>query len=101
MTQELNLLLAQLTEREQAVSDERRAMHALIDALRKESVARMRDDGITVSAGEDSDDPGSTGVREPRDPGPKARSDQSRYLSLVVRTPIARHPPAGFPLTCR
>jgi hypothetical protein len=68
---ELTSLLKELTSREQAVSDERRTLHAQIDALRRELVDRLRDEGNTVICGSDFLDPGSTGVREPRNPRPE------------------------------
>src|SRR5450755_2100983 len=59
---ELTSLLKELTSREQAVSDERRTLHAQIDALRRELVDRLRDEGNTVICGSDFHDPGSVGV---------------------------------------
>ena len=50
---QLTSLLSELTIREQAISDERRALHAQIDALRQELVARLRDGGDTVISGSD------------------------------------------------
>jgi hypothetical protein len=65
---DLMSLLKELTSREQALSDERRTLHAQIDALRRELVDRLRDEGSTVIFGPDFLDPGSAGVREPRNP---------------------------------
>jgi hypothetical protein len=48
---ELTSLVKELTIREQAVSDERRTLHAQIDALRRELVDRLRDEGNTVISG--------------------------------------------------
>jgi RimJ/RimL family protein N-acetyltransferase len=59
---ELTSLLKELTRREQAVSDERRTLHAQIDALRRELVDRLRDEGNTVISGADFHDPGSPSV---------------------------------------
>jgi hypothetical protein len=67
--------LNELTIREQAVSDERRILHAQIDALRRELVDRLRDEGNTVICGADLDDPGSAGIRKPRHPRPEDGSD--------------------------
>ena len=67
---ELTALLARLTSREQVVSEERRSLHAQIDALRRELVDRLRDEGNTVIFGPDVVDPGSAGTREPRGPRP-------------------------------
>jgi hypothetical protein len=72
---ELTSLLKELTSREQAVSDERRTLHAQIDALRRELVDRLRDEGNTVICGSDFLDPGSAGVREPRNLRPEDGSD--------------------------
>lgn len=72
---ELTSLLQELTSREEVVSDERRVLHTQIDALRKELVDRLRDEGNVVISGSDILDPGSAGVREPRSPSPKNGSD--------------------------
>ena len=72
---ELTSLLQDLTSREEVVSDERRVLHAQIDALRRELVDRLRDEGNMVISGSDFLDPGSAGVREPRNPGPQNVSD--------------------------
>jgi hypothetical protein len=72
---ELTSLLQKLTSREQVVSDERRVLHAQIDALRREFVDRLRDEGNVVISGVDFLDPGSAGVREPRNPSPQSGSD--------------------------
>jgi hypothetical protein len=72
---ELTSVLKELTSREQAVSDERRTLHAQIDALRRELVDRLRDEGHVVISGSDFLDPGSAGVREPRNPHPEDGSD--------------------------
>ena len=78
---ELTSLLKELTSREQAVSDERRTLHAQIDALRRELVDRLRDEGNAVISGSDFLDPGSAGVREPRNPRPEDGSTASPYPS--------------------
>lgn len=67
---ELTSLLQELTSREEVVSDERRSLHTQIDALRQELVARLSAEGNVVIDGSDFLDPGSAGVREPRDPSP-------------------------------
>jgi RimJ/RimL family protein N-acetyltransferase len=59
---ELTALLKELTSREQAVSDERRTLHAQIDAVHRELVGRLRDQGSTVISGPGVHDPGSVGV---------------------------------------
>jgi hypothetical protein len=50
-------------------------VHAQIDALRRELVDRLRDEGNVVISGSDFLDPGSAGVREPRNPSPRSGSD--------------------------
>jgi hypothetical protein len=73
---ELTSLLQELTSREEVVSDERRGLHAQIDALRQELVERLRDEGnVVIISGSDFLDPGSAGVREPRNPRPENGSD--------------------------
>jgi hypothetical protein len=73
---ELTSLLQELTSREEVVSGERRVLHAQIDALRQELVDRLRDEGkMVVISGSDFLDPGSAGVREPRNPSPQNGSD--------------------------
>jgi len=72
---ELTSLLQELTSREEVVSDERRVLHAQIDALRRELVDRLRDEGNVVISGSDFLDPGAAGVREPRNPSPENGSD--------------------------
>jgi hypothetical protein len=72
---ELTSLLQELTSREEVVSDERRVLHAQIDALRQELVDRLRDEGNVVISGSDFLDPGSAGVREPGNPSPQSGSD--------------------------
>jgi hypothetical protein len=62
---ELTSLLKELTSREEAISEERRTLHAQIGVLRRELVERLRDEGDTVICGADFLDPGSAGVREP------------------------------------
>lgn len=61
---ELTSLLKELTIREQAVSDERRTLHAQIDALRREFAERLRDEGNTVICGSDVE-PDARPRREP------------------------------------
>ena len=72
---ELKLLIAQLVSQEQEVSNTRHALHAQIDALRRELVNRLRDQGETVISGLDALGPGTSGVREPRTPRPQRGSD--------------------------
>jgi hypothetical protein len=72
---ELKALLGDLTGRESDVSETRRLLHAQIDALRRELVDRMREEGQDVISGADIEGPESTGVREPRDPRPQRGSD--------------------------
>lgn len=72
---ELTSLIEELIGREQAVSEERQALHGHIDALRAELVVRLRDEGTTVISGADVFGPeGPAGVREPRDPRPTTGS---------------------------
>ena len=78
---ELTSLLQELTSREDLVSDERRVLHAQIDALRRELVDRLRDEGNVVISGSDFLDPGSAGVREPRNPGLRTVRTASPYQS--------------------
>jgi hypothetical protein len=73
--EELTVSLKELTERERAVSDERRDLQARIDTLRSELVNRLRDEGKTVISGTDFLDPGPAGVREPRRPTPHSGLD--------------------------
>ena len=97
---ELTSLLKELTSREQAVSDERRTLHGQIDALRRELVDRLRDEGHVVISGSDFLDPGSAGVREPRNPRPEDGSDgialsEPPRPDVVPDAPPRREPPAG------
>ncbi len=78
---ELTALMLKLTTREQVVSEERQALHAQIDALRKELVNRLREEGGVVISGSDFLDPGSAGVRGPRTPRPKTGADGGRLGS--------------------
>jgi hypothetical protein len=72
----LKLLLAQLIRREQELSYRRQVLHAKIDALRRELVDRLRDEGKdAVIFGPDALGPGTSGVREPRRPRPHRGSD--------------------------
>jgi hypothetical protein len=61
---ELTSFLKELSAREQAVSDERRVLHAQIDALRRELVERLRDEGNTVICRSDVE-PDAPPPREP------------------------------------
>ena len=97
---ELTSLLKDLTTREQAVSDERRTLHAQIDALRRELVDRLRDEGKVVISGSDFLDPGSAGVREPRNPRPEEGSDgialsESPEPDVEPDSPPRREPSTG------
>jgi hypothetical protein len=49
--EELKLLLEQLISREQGVSNTRNVLHAQIDALRREFVDRLREEGAPSSSG--------------------------------------------------
>lgn len=69
---ELTSLLKELTITEQALSDERRTLHAQIDALRRELVDRLRDEGNTVICGADFLDPGVERDAPPRREPPTA-----------------------------
>jgi hypothetical protein len=46
---ELTSLLQELTGREEMISDQRRVLHAQIDAVRQELVDRLRDEGNVSS----------------------------------------------------
>lgn len=72
---ELTYRLQELTSREELVSDARRGLHTQIEALRRELVDRLRDEGNVVISGSDFLDPGSAGVREPRNTSPQNSSD--------------------------
>jgi hypothetical protein len=74
-SEELKSLIKELTSREQEVSGTRRVLHAQIDALRRELVDRLREQGKDMISGADSLGPGSAGVREPRNPRPQKDSD--------------------------
>jgi hypothetical protein len=63
-----------LTEQEQVVSARRGVVHREIDALRRELIDRLRDDGQQIITGEDFSGPGPAGSREPRRPLPGAGS---------------------------
>ena len=82
---ELTSLLEDLTSREEAISEERRTLHAQIDALRREFVDRLRDEGNTVICGSDVLDPASAGVGEPRVTRPEDGTD-SIAQSQTTRT---------------
>ena len=56
--EELASRLRVLTRQESDLSGERRVLHAQIDALRVELVARMRADGQNIISGADVIDPG-------------------------------------------
>ena len=97
---ELTSLLKELTSKEQVVSDERRTLHAQIDALRRELVDRLRDEGHVVISGSDFLDPGSAGVREPRTPRPEDGSDgialsEPPGPDVQPDAPPRRDPPTG------
>jgi hypothetical protein len=92
---ELTSVLKKLTSREQAVSDERRSLHVQIDALRRELVDRLRDEGNTVIFGPDFLDPGSAGVREPRNPSRENGSD-----GIALPEPPERDVEPGVPPRC-
>jgi hypothetical protein len=74
-SEELKLVLAKLVGREQEVSSTRRVLHEQINALRRELVNRLRDEGGAVIFGPDMLGPGTSGVREPRTPRPQRGSD--------------------------
>jgi hypothetical protein len=74
-SEQLKLLLKKLVSREQEVSDTRQVLHAQIDALRRELVNRLRDEGGEVIFGPDMLGPGTSGVREPRPSRPQRGSD--------------------------
>lgn len=98
---ELTALLKELTSKEQAVSDERRTLHTQIDALRREVVERLRDEGHTVIFGPDFLDPGSAGIRKPLDPRPENGSDgiasppEPPEPDVESGAPPRRDPPIG------
>jgi hypothetical protein len=72
---ELKSLIKELIRQEQEVSDTRRVLHGQIDALRRELVDRLREEGQDIIFGPDVLGPGSAGVREPRSPHPQRGSD--------------------------
>jgi len=74
-TEELKPLIKDLIGREQEVSNIRRGLHAQIDALRRELVDRLREEGNDIISGPDVLGPGPAGVREPRTPRPQRGSD--------------------------
>ena len=74
-TDELKSAIKELVGREQEVSNTRRGLHAQIDALRRELVDRLREQGNDVIFGGDLLGPGPAGVREPRTPRPQRGSD--------------------------
>lgn len=74
-TDELKLRIQEVIRREQEVSDTRKALHAQIDALRGELVARLRNEGEDVVFGPDTLGPGTSGVREPITPRPHQGAD--------------------------
>jgi hypothetical protein len=74
--EELRSLLKRLTTRESAVSDERRALHAQIDALRHELVGRLRTDGQIVISGAEVVGPDASRVQELRDTTPAKGADR-------------------------
>jgi hypothetical protein len=97
---ELTSLLKELTSREEAISEERRTLHAQIGVLRRELVDRLRDEGDTVICGADFLDPGSAGVREPPNPRPEKGSDGIALAKppdpdVESDTPPCREPPTG------
>jgi hypothetical protein len=72
---ELKSLIKELIRKEQEVSEMRRVLHGQIDALRRELVDRLREEGQDIIFGPDVLGPGSAGVREPRSPRPQRGSD--------------------------
>jgi hypothetical protein len=74
-SEELQLILAKLVGREQEVSSTCRVLHEQINALRRELVNRLRDEGGDVIFGPGMLGPGTSGVREPRAPRPQRGSD--------------------------
>ena len=75
---ELTSLLQQLTSREELVSDERRGLHTQIEALRRELVDRLRDEGNVVISGSDFLDPGSGGRPRAAQPEPSEQFRRPR-----------------------
>ncbi len=84
---ELSSILKELTLREQRISKERRSLHVEIDSLRAELVKRLRDEGQTVIAGSDPDEPDPACAREPRKPRPGLDSD-----SIAIPEPTSEEP---------
>jgi len=74
--------LQRLTEEESTVSAHRQALHSEIDALRRELVDRLREDGndVVVRGGGDPLGPDPSGSREPRRPRPHIGSDGAALL---------------------
>jgi hypothetical protein len=73
--EELKSLIKELVSLEQEVSNTRQVLHAQIDALRRELVDRLREEGNDIIFGPDILGPGSAGVRGPRTPRPQRGSD--------------------------
>jgi RsiG-like len=73
--EELKSLIEELIRKEQEVSETRRVLRAQIDALRRELVDRLREEGQDIIFGPDVLGPGSASVREPRSPRPQRGSD--------------------------
>ncbi len=66
--------LHRLTEEESTVSARRQTLHSEIDALRRELVDRLRDEGGDVIAGDDPLGPDPSGGRAPNRPMPRTDS---------------------------
>jgi hypothetical protein len=97
---ELTALIKELVRREQEVSNTRHVLHDQIDALRRELVDRLRDEGNDIIFGGDILGPGSGGVREPRTPHPQRGSDgvvlpEPRDSDPDSNAPPGQQPPNG------
>jgi hypothetical protein len=99
---ELTSLIKELVTREQEVPNTRHVLHGQIDALRRELVNRLRDEGNDIIFGGDILGTDSAGVREPRTPRPQRGSDgvalpEPRESNREPNAPSGRQPPNAWP----
>lgn len=94
---ELTSLIKELVSREQEVSTTRQVLHGQIDALRRELVHRLRDEGNDIIFGGDILGPESAGVREPRAPRPQRGSDGVALQEPRDSEPESNAPPGQQP----
>ena len=79
--------LHRLTEEESTVSARRHSLHSEIDALRRELVDRLREEGGDVIAGDDPLGPDPSGSREPHRPTPRIDSDGAALVEPASDEP--------------